>query len=112
MAAHTAVPAVDEKIASMSSAVMLDWLRGELGFDGIIVSDDFNMAAVGNLRPEEAAVRSIAAGADMIMVWPAHLRRAHTAILNALKDGQLPRERLIEAATRVVYEKLLMGLIE
>ncbi|MCL2809438.1 MAG: glycoside hydrolase family 3 protein [Treponema sp.] len=112
MAAHTLTPAIDSEIASLSSVVMQNWLRGELGFDGIIISDDFIMAAAGNQKPQDAAVRSIAAGSDMILVWPAHLRLTHQAILNALEDGTLPRERLTDAVQRIVYEKLKMGLIQ
>jgi beta-N-acetylhexosaminidase len=106
MAAHTLVPVLDSEIASLSSVVMQNWLRDELGFDGIIISDDFIMAAAGGLSPEEAAVRSVAAGADMILVWPAHLRRTHNAFISALENGQLSRERLIDAVERIIYEKL------
>jgi beta-N-acetylhexosaminidase len=87
------------------------WLRDELGFDGIIISDDFIMAAAGNTGPEEAAVLSVIAGSDMILVWPAHLTKTHNAFTAALKDGRLSRERLQDAAQRVIYEKLRMGLI-
>jgi len=112
MVAHTAVPAIDNEIASLSSAVMKDWLRGDLGFDGIIISDDFIMAAAGGMSPELAAVHSIIAGSDMILVWPADLRRTHSAIISSLENGQLSRDRLLDAAQRVIYEKLRMGLFE
>ena len=112
MVAHTAVPSVDSEIASLSSVVMGDWLRGGLGFDGIIISDDFTMAAAGGAKSEEATIRSIAAGADMVLVWPSDLRRTHRAFVSALEDGRLSRERLRDAAARVIYEKLRMGLIE
>ena len=112
MAAHTSAPAIDDKIASLSPAVMGKWLRDDLGFDGIIISDDFIMAAAGNISPEEAAVLSVAAGSDMILVWPAHLPKTHQAFIAALKDGRLSRERLQDAAQRVIYEKLRMGLID
>jgi len=112
MAAHTLAPAIDDKIASLSSVVMGNWLRGDLGFDGIIISDDFIMAAAGSTSPEEAAVLSIAAGSDMILVWPDNLPKTHQAILTALEDGRLPRARLQDAAQRVIYEKLRMGLID
>ncbi|GBU28405.1 beta-N-acetylhexosaminidase [Treponema sp. R8-4-B8] len=111
MAAHTLAPAIDDKIASLSPVVMGNWLRGDLGFDGIIISDDFIMAAAGSSSPEEAAVLSIAAGADMILVWPENLPKTHQAIITALEDGRLPRNRLQDAAQRVIYEKLKMGLI-
>ena len=112
MAAHTLTPAIDSKIASLSPAVMQNWLRDELGFDGIIISDDFIMAAAGNIHPEEAAVQSITAGSDMILVWPRDLKKTHDTILAALKDGRLPKVRLLNAATRIVYEKIRMGMIE
>ena len=116
MAAHSMVPAVDStKIASLSPAVMNGWLRQELGFDGLIICDDFSMAAAvsaAGLKPEIAAVMSLAAGADMILVWPPDLRRTHRAILAALNDGRLSRERLREAAGRIIFEKIRMGLID
>jgi len=112
MAAHTRVSAVDDKIASLSPVVMGKWLREDLAFDGIIVSDDFTMAAAGSMSPEEAAVLSVAAGADMILVWQAHLPKTHQAFIAALEDGRLSRDRLLDAAQRVIYEKLRMGLID
>jgi len=112
MAAHTRVPVIDDKIASLSPVVMGKWLKEDLGFDGIIISDDFTMAAAGSISPEEAAVLSVAAGSDMILVWQAHLPKTHQAFIDALKDGRLSRERLQDAAQRVIYEKLRMGLID
>jgi beta-N-acetylhexosaminidase len=112
MIAHTAVPAIDSKIASLSSVVMKDWLRDELGFDGIIICDDFSMAAAGIQSAEEAAVQSIAAGADMVLVWPPDLIRTYRAILSALEDGRLSRERLTDAAERIIYEKIRMKLTD
>jgi len=112
MAAHTLVPQVDNVISSLSSVILQNWLRGDLGFDGIIISDDFIMAAAGDLNPEDAAVRSIAAGSDMILVWPGHLRQTHGAIISALEDGRLSHDRLFDAAQRIIYEKLVLGLLE
>lgn len=105
MVAHTLVPALDDKIASLSPIVMNDWLRDELGFDGLIIADDFSMAAAGDIRSEEAAVSAIAAGADMVLVWQHNLARTHAEFLSALEDGRLSRERLQEAVTRIIYEK-------
>jgi len=123
MVSHSAIPALDnENIASLSPAVLGGWLRGELGFEGIIICDDFSMAAgsagvqgAGNesrLRPETAAVRSFAAGADMVLVWPPDLRRTHREIQAALNDGRLSRERLRESAERIIIEKIRLGLID
>jgi len=115
MVAHSAVPAWDdENIASLSPAVMGGWLRQELRFNGIIICDDFSMGAAkstGSLKPETAAVLSLAAGADMILVWPPDLRRTHRAIIAALARGELSRERLEDAARRIIFEKIRMGLM-
>jgi beta-N-acetylhexosaminidase len=133
MVSHSLVPALDNKIASLSPAIMGVWLRQEMGFEGIIVSDDFSMASArgpafarspasasstaiagkseDHLRPETAAVLSLAAGADMVLVWPPDLRRTHRAIMTALKDGTLSRERLEEAAERIIFEKIRMGIV-
>jgi len=111
MVAHTLATAVDNKIASLSPIVMKNWLRDELGFDGIIISDDFTMAAAGSIKSEDAAVLSVIAGSDMILVWPGNLPKTYQAIMTALEDGRLSRERLQEAVQRIIYEKLKMGLV-
>ena len=121
MVSHSVVTARDsENIASLSEAVMGTWLRQELGFKGILVSDDFIMEAARRpvntssqelLAPETAAVLSLAAGSDMILVWAPDLRMTHNTIITALADGNLTRERLRDAAERILFEKLRMGLV-
>jgi len=116
MVSHSAVPAWDtEHIASLSPAIMGEWLRQELGFKGIIISDDFSMGAAtasGRTRPEDAAVQSLIAGADIVLVWPPDLRRTHKAIQAALANGRLSRQRLEESAGRIIFEKMRIGLIQ
>jgi beta-N-acetylhexosaminidase len=112
MIAHSQVPAMDkDRIASLSPVVMQNWLREDLSFGGLIISDDFIMAAAGDISSEEAAVQSVAAGADMILVWPRDLKRTHEAFISALNEERLSRGRLTEAASRVIYEKIRLGLI-
>jgi beta-N-acetylhexosaminidase len=123
MVAHSAVPAWDNVIASLSPAVMGTWLRQELGFDGIIICDDFSMTsarspasaggpASADIKPETAAVQSLAAGSDMVLVWPPDIRRTHRAIMTALENGDLSRERLQDAAERIMVEKIRLELLE
>jgi beta-N-acetylhexosaminidase len=108
MVSHIIVPEWDASLnASLSETAMRGKLRGELGFNGIILADDFSMGAVsGGASPEETAVAALCAGADMVMAWPRNLTSLHNAILAALADGNLPRARLQEAATRIIGEKL------
>jgi len=106
MVSHSKVPAWDSAIASLSPVIMGVWLRQKLGFGGIIICDDFSMASAEDcLSVEAAAVASLAAGADMVLVWPPDLLKTHQAIQAALADGRLTRRRLLEAAERIIFEK-------
>jgi beta-N-acetylhexosaminidase len=113
MVSHVLVPAWDgERSASLSPAVIGSWLRGELGFGGVVLADDFAMGAVSSARtPGEAAVEALNAGVDMLMAWPLNINAIHAAILEALREGRLPRARLEDAAARIIYEKLRLGIV-
>ena len=114
MISHAVVPAIDSKNSSLSQAVIDLWLRGELGFTGIVIADDFSMGAVAaaGISPARAAVEALNAGVDMIMAWPKDLAAIHEAILEALLSGQLKRERLLEAAERVISTKLRYRMLD
>jgi beta-N-acetylhexosaminidase len=114
MVSHVIVPALDsQRNASFSRAVIQGWLRGELGFEGIALADDFSMGAVAasGLGPGASAIDALNAGVDMIMVWPKDLAVVHAAILEALRRGRLSRSRLQEAAGRIIAGKLRCGLL-
>jgi beta-N-acetylhexosaminidase len=114
MVSHVMVPAVDPlRNASLSPLVLDGWLRGELGFQGVIVADDFAMGAVtaAGVDPVSAAVEALIAGVDMVMVWPRNINAVYGAILGAVEDEYLPRQRLREAAERILTEKIRYGLI-
>ena len=113
MVSHVLVSAWDgERSASLSPAVIGSWLRGELGFGGVVLADDFAMGAVSSARtPGEAAVEALNAGVDMLMAWPLNINAIHAAILEALREGRLPRTRLEDAAARIIYEKLRLGIV-
>ncbi|MDR3336539.1 MAG: glycoside hydrolase family 3 protein, partial [Treponema sp.] len=114
MVSHVLVPAWDaERSASLSPRVIRDWLRGELGFNGLILADDFSMGAVSSAKSAgEASVEALIAGVDMVMTWPFNFTAVHRAILSSLRNGELSRERLREAAERIIYEKIRSGLIK
>jgi beta-N-acetylhexosaminidase len=113
MVSHVLASAWDsERSASLSSAVIGGWLRKDLGFTGVVLADDFAMGAVSPTRePSEAVVEALNAGVDMVMAWPFNINAIHAAILSALGGGRLPRQRLEEAAARIIYEKIRLGLI-
>jgi beta-N-acetylhexosaminidase len=115
MVSHIVVPAWDkERNASLSPKIINEWLRGKLGFTGMVIGDDFSMSAVADsgLTLEAAVVEALNAGVDMVMTWPRNLRGVHQAILKAVQEGRLPRERLQEAVEHILFEKLRYGLIQ
>ena len=112
MVSHVIVPALDSSInASLSQAVIQDWLRMELGFNGIVIADDLSMGAIEVIDPIVAAIYALNAGVDMIMVWPHNINAVHRAILGALQNGSLSRQRLMQAVENIITEKLRYGLI-
>jgi beta-N-acetylhexosaminidase len=108
MTGHLLVPALDPDLpATLSRRVLTDLLRDELGFHGVVVTDAVEMRAVaGTYGFTGAAVRALAAGADAICVGGEHAdeetaRRLRDGIVAAVVAGDLPEERLAEAAKRV-----------
>ncbi|MEV4833030.1 glycoside hydrolase family 3 N-terminal domain-containing protein [Nonomuraea sp. NPDC049486] len=106
MCGHLLVPALDPDLpATLSRAALTELLRGELGFDGMLVTDAIEMRAVAAmLEPGEIAVRALAAGADAVCaghVTEDGLYALRDAIVEAVRSGALPEERLAEAAARV-----------
>ncbi|SEF08491.1 glycoside hydrolase family 3 protein [Jiangella alba] len=102
MVAHIEVEAVESGLPSSLSPKVIGLLRDELGFDGLVVTDAQDMAAISDgYGSGAAAVMSLAAGADVVLM-PADVESAHTAIVDAVASGELPADRLAQAATRGV----------
>ncbi|MFD4601061.1 glycoside hydrolase family 3 N-terminal domain-containing protein [Streptomyces sp. NPDC058464] len=106
MSAHVVFPALDpDRPATLSPRILGDLLRGELGFDGVLVSDALEMKAITGRYGEAAAARiALAAGADQVIVAVPHLETTlacRDAVLDALRSGELAPERVEEAAARV-----------
>ncbi|MEV7428934.1 glycoside hydrolase family 3 protein [Nocardioides sp. NPDC092400] len=100
MVGHIAVRALDRGVpATVSRPVVHGLLRERLGFDGLVVSDALEMAAVRSVR--QPAVRFLAAGGDVVLM-PSDPAAARAAIVAAVREGRLPRRRLEQAATRMV----------
>jgi beta-glucosidase-like glycosyl hydrolase len=117
MSAHIALPWCDPTFdeggnmpASLSKTLMTDLLKGELGFDGCIISDAMSMVGTAARVPvERLSVEFLRAGGDLVL-FPE--KEDHKRILEALKSGYLERERLVDAAERVVKLKEKLGLFD
>ena len=109
MVAHLLVTALDaERPASLSPAVVTGLLREELGFDGVVFTDDLTMGAVtGRYGMGEAAVLAVEAGCDVLLVCHGQdeLRQAYEALLAAVDSGRVTAERLDESVYRILKLK-------
>jgi beta-N-acetylhexosaminidase len=107
MTSHPLYPRLDptpRTPATFSRLIVAEYLRGEVGYRGVIVSDDLEMGAIGEICPVgEAAVRAAAAGHDLLLVChtEAAQRAAHRALLDAYRTGTLPRRDLEQSAARL-----------
>ena len=109
MTAHVLYPALDpDRPATLSRRIATDLLRAELGFRGVLVSDDLGMKAVADRYPiEELAVGAIEAGCDHLLVREPVLRQqaAFEAIVHAAEARSAVRARVEESAARVAALK-------
>jgi len=108
LVSHAIVPGLtDGGPASLSSAAIAGELRGQQGFDGVVITDSLSMSAVTKGRTQaEAARQSLAAGADIALVEGTDTaREAHQELLAALSDGTLSAERVEQSVGRVMAFK-------
>ena len=118
MTAHVLVPSFDgEKPATLSSRIVRQLLRDELGFRGVILSDDLEMKAIARDYPvPDAAIEAVAAGCDGLLVCSGDVGvQAATleALVHAVEDGRIPYPRLDDALRRQrrAKERFLTALV-
>jgi beta-N-acetylhexosaminidase len=113
MIAHVLYPALDQTdIASMSKPIITDLLRGEMGFHGLVISDDFRMEGLlTRYEIGDAAVRFILAGGDIVMCGAESEKQQaiSDALIAAAADGRLTQERIDESVKRILLKKLALG---
>ena len=105
MTAHIRFPAIDDDPATLSRE-LIGLLRNDLGFGGLVMTDALEMRAISaRVGIEEAGVRALAAGADALCLGadraPSEIEGVQAAVVEAVRAGRLPEERLREAARRV-----------
>jgi len=122
MTSHIIFSALDpERPATLSPIILGDLLRGELGFDGLIVSDSMNMHSMKrNYDPVDAAIQGFKAGVDLMMLAEEHYdhdasqylakqRALIRAVIQAVDDGRISSERVDDAVARVLRLKREAG---
>lgn len=111
LVSHLKYPALDEEYpASLSSKIMTDLLRNELGYKGIIITDDMEMGAVANHNDfRSIGVNAVKAGADIVLVCHEyeHQQEVYLGLLDAVNSGEISQERIDESVKRIIKVKLL-----
>lgn len=108
MTGHISTPNVtgNELPASLSPQMTTEILRGELGYDGLVITDALNMKAVSDQYTSgEACIMALEAGADMLLM-PADFTAAYEGVLSAVYEGRITEERLNESVVRILKVKL------
>ena len=106
MVGHVVAPNVvgDNTPCSLSEEVITNLLRGELGYNGIVITDAMNMTAITEYyAADEAAVMALKAGADMILM--PETEKAYEGVLAAVKDGTIAEERINDSLKRIYRVK-------
>jgi beta-N-acetylhexosaminidase len=113
MTAHIVVPALDNSglPATLSRPILTDFLRGELGFNGLIITDSLDMSGANVLPAEKIPVEAFKAGAD-ILLNPPNVDLAYTAMLNAVQRGEITKKRLNDSIYRILKAKMRQALFD
>jgi beta-N-acetylhexosaminidase len=117
MLAHSIFPALapSGEIATISRPIIQQVLRGELGFDGVVMTDSFTMGGLANqYEIPESVVRAVQAGVDLVLLKDENALRgeAYRGLLSAVQSRQLTEERVTESVRRVLAAKARIGLLD
>lgn len=111
LVSHNIVQCMDGALPASLSPAVHDILRDELGFDGVIMTDDLIMEAITDYTGgENAAVLAVQAGNDMLV--SSDFVTQYNAVLTAVQDGTISEDRIRESAIRVIRWKMDLGLME
>ncbi len=113
MVAHLLVPALDpDQPTTFSKKTVTALLREGMGFEGLIVSDALDMGALaGRYSEAEIAVRTVEAGMD-ILLHPTDAKATIDAVVAAVEQGRLTRQRIAESVERIRRAKTKLGLFD
>ena len=117
MTAHISIPALDPTPglpATLSRIIMTDVLRDELGFQGLLITDAFDMGGIlGSGTFEEAATQSLLAGNDIVLLWSdPRFETVVPYLLNAVKEGRISNAHLERSVRRNLEMKARLGIHE
>ncbi len=107
---HVQIPAIDnEHLASNSKAIITDWLRHELGYNGVVMTDRVDVGALqANQKIGDFAVNSIVAGSDLVLLDAdtGHIDEVHRALMQAVANGTISNDRFNDAVKHILLMKM------
>ena len=107
---HVQIPAIDNThLASTSKAIITDWLRHDLGYNGVVMTDRIDIGALqANQKIGDFAVSSIVAGSDLVLVDAdtVHIDEVHRALTQAVANGTITSDRLNDAVKHILLMKM------
>ena len=116
MTAHTVYPCLDpDNAATLSKKILTDLLKNEWGFEGCVTTDDITMGGiVEKYEVDQACVASLNAGCDLILLRDEAplIDEVFEKVVQAVRDGKLPEERINDAVRRSLGVKFDYGLFE
>lgn len=114
MTGHLSVPALEPDTtvpATLSANILTGLLRKELGFEGLVVTDALDMGGVTTAyTPGEAAVRTVLAGADVLLM-PPYPDAALAGLVDAVESGRISPARIDDSVRRILRAKSRLGLV-
>lgn len=112
MVGHIIVDGLSDNLPSdLSSSIVTGWLKQELGFQGIIITDSHSMDAItDNYSSGEASVMAIQSGVDIILM-PEDLNQSFQAVLEAISSGEISESRIDESVLKILNQKDELGLL-
>ncbi|EOH85678.1 hypothetical protein UAS_01816 [Enterococcus asini ATCC 700915] len=110
LVSHNIVNAIDDSVPASVSAPVHDLLRKDMGFDGVIMTDDMDMAGLADfMSQEEAGLKALQAGNDLILSSTYASQIPY--VLQAIEDGEYSEKDLDASVTRVLNWKEELGLL-
>ena len=107
---HVQIPAIDNThLASTSKAIITDWLRHDLGYNGVVMTDRIDIGALqANQKIGDFAVSSIVAGSDLVLVDAdtVHIDEVHRALTQEVANGTITNDRLNDAVKHILLMKM------
>jgi beta-N-acetylhexosaminidase len=112
MAAHIVAPALDESgaPASLSEPIVTGLLRHTLHYDGVVITDALDAAALASIPPDQIVLQAVRAGIDQLLM-PTDVPGAIQTLLNAVADGTISEARIDQSVRRILTMKSRLGLL-